>query len=225
MYEVDEILITRSELDVIDAIDNHEALTGLDKSTINNIKRLSFTMLCLAKLGTAKNEKSNGWVNTKTRDLLRLARINCSQKNGSFLISHMNAAGLLEFAKKNTNLSRRVTFIDNESEPVLFISDFRELGYAYLKYCGENIIECGQCGVLIRGTANHSRRYCNECNGSKPMISKKIKCMDCGIVFTVSAKNNKTCRCEACQSLIDTENKKLRNKRYYDKIKTATSQP
>lgn len=222
LYEVDEILITQAELDTIDTAENHPAIANLDRVTINNIKRLSFTMLCLAKLGTAKSEKTNGWVNTRTRDLLQLSRINCSQKQGSFLISHMNAAGLLEFAKKNTNLSRRVTFINNNSKPVLLISDFRELGYAYLKYLGENIIECAQCGILIRGTANHSRRYCNECNGSKPMISKKIKCVDCGVIFTVPSKNNKTDRCPNCQNDRDRENARLRKQKQREIARNVT---
>lgn len=155
-------------------------------------------MLCIAKLGAEKNPKSNGWVNTEIKELLQLSRISCTQKQGSFLISYLNAAGLLEFAKKNTNLSRRVTFIDDSSEKVLPISDFRELGYAYLKYRGENIIKCGQCGILIRGNANHSRRYCNNCNGTKLMVDKKIACIDCGVVFTVSAKDNMTTRCATC---------------------------
>lgn len=201
LCEVDEILITRAELDTIDGVDKNEIASALDNTTIENIKRLSFTMLCIAKLGVAKNEKSNGWVNTRTKDLLQFARINCPQKNGNFLISHLNSAGLIEFAKKNTNLSRRVTFINDDSEVVLRISDFRELGYAYLRYRGENIVECGQCGILIRGTANNSRRYCNECNGSNPVGKKKIVCSDCGIVFLVSAKDHMTTRCPSCYSI------------------------
>lgn len=30
------------------------------------------------------------------------------------------------------------------------------------------------------------------------MIDKKIACVDCGVVFTVSAKDNMTTRCSAC---------------------------
>lgn len=223
LYEVDEIEITDSELSVIDDIEHNDAIAGLDISDIKNIKRLSFTMLCLAKLGTAKNEKSNGWVNTQIKDLIKYSRINCSQKKTLFLISHMNAAGLLEFAKKNTNLSNRVTFINNDGNVVLHISDFRELGYTYLKYCGENMVECSQCGILIRGNANHTRRYCSDCDGSTPMVTKRISCIDCGTVFAVSAKNNKTCRCNECQRIVDIERKKERNKRYYEKNKTATN--
>lgn len=179
-------------------------------------------MLCIAKLGAEKNPKSNGWVNTEIKELLQLSRISCTQKQGSFLISYLNAAGLLEFAKKNTNLSRRVTFIDDSSEKVLPISDFRELGYAYLKHRGENIIKCGQCGILIRGNANHSRRYCNSCNGSMPMVDKKIACVDCGVVLTVSAKNNKTCRCVECQKARDKENTRKRVQRFREGSEDVT---
>lgn len=179
-------------------------------------------MLCVAKLGAEKNPKSNGWVNTEIKELLQLARISCTQKQGSFLISYLNAADLLEFAKKNTNLSRRITFIDNSGEKVLPISDFRELGYAYLKYRGENIIKCGQCGILIRGNANNSRRYCNNCNGSTPMVDKKIACVDCGVVFTVSAKNNKSCRCIECQKNADKEKTRKRVQRFRENFEDVT---
>ena len=171
--------------------------------------------MCVAKLNYIRKEKSNGWVNTDEKVIFESAGLKCTGNERSDYIADLYLAKVIEFAKKNTNLSRRVTFINNESEPVLLISDFRELGYAYLRYCGENIIECGQCGILIRGTANHSRRYCNECNGSKPMISKKVKCVDCGVEFTVNSKNNKTHRCAYCQKeyvrAYDRERKKRDN--------------
>lgn len=46
------------------------------------------------------------------------------------------------------------------------------------------------------------------------MVDKKIACVDCGVVFTVSAKNNKTCRCTECQKARDKENTRKRVQRF-----------
>lgn len=218
LYEVDEILITKDELNTIDCLCNNDTISRLDNSDIKNIKRLAFTMLCLAKLGNAKSEKYNGWVNTRTADLIKFAKINCSQKHGQRLISYLNAAGLVDLPKKNTNLSNRVTFINDCSEPALYINDFRELGYAYLKYCGENIVECNHCGILIRGNASGTKRYCNECNGSNVSSRKRITCVDCGFIFTVPSKNNRTCRCVECQEIKNREDIRKRVERYRNNI-------
>ena len=48
----------------------------------------------------------------------------------------------------------RITFMDDESEKIIFVDDWRELGYYYRRYKGENIIRCAKCGKLERGNKN-----------------------------------------------------------------------
>jgi DNA-directed RNA polymerase subunit RPC12/RpoP len=118
--------------------------------------------------------------------------------------------GLLEFPKRNDNLSMRVTFLDIDSPEEIFISDFRELGYEYLKYQGENFIRCAECGILTRGSKKNNKKYCKNCSGYIPKVTKSIVCVDCGQEFSTSAYNTKTKRCKECQSIIDREKARIR---------------
>lgn len=149
LFEIDGIWITRAELDTIEGIHNKV------------LERLAFTMLCLAKLGNARNSKNNGWVNYTAKDIYSMARISCSVIDRYEKLSQLNQLSLLEFPKKNDNLSSRVTYVDDDSEKVLFIYDFRELGYEYLKYKGENFIRCRECDILVRNNKCGDKKYCS----------------------------------------------------------------
>lgn len=186
LYEIDGVWITQAELETIESIHNKV------------LERLAFTMLCLAKLNNMKNPKNNGWVNLDAKEVFGLARIACSVVNRYERLGQLNQLSLLEFPKKNDNLSSRVTYINDDSEKVLFVSDFRELGYEYLKYKGENFIRCRECGILIRNNKSGTKKYCHACAGYIPMETKSIICVDCGEEFEVSALNNQTNRCEKC---------------------------
>ena len=203
LFEIDGIWITRAELDTIEGIHNKV------------LERLAFTMLCLAKLGNARNSKNNGWVNYTAKDIYSMARISCSVIDRYEKLSQLNQLSLLEFPKKNDNLSSRVTYVNDDSEKVLFIYDFRELGYEYLKYKGENFIRCRECDILVRNNKCGDKKYCSNCAGYVPMERKQVACVDCGVEFTVSSKNNKTHRCAYCQKeyvrAYDRERKKRDN--------------
>lgn len=203
LFEIDGIWITRAELDTIEGIHNKV------------LERLAFTMLCLAKLGNARNSKNNGWVNYTAKDIYSMARISCSVIDRYEKLSQLNQLSLLEFPKKNDNLSSRVTYVDDDSEKILFIYDFRELGYEYLKYKGENFIRCRECDILVRNNKCGDKKYCSNCAGYVPMERKQVTCVDCGVEFTVNSKNNKTHRCVYCQKeyvrAYDRERKKRDN--------------
>lgn len=201
LYEFDGVSITRSELEKIATADG-------DKE-----RRLLFTMLCLAKLGNLKRPKNNGWVNTDTKELFKMARINCRVYQRFYMIGKLGRQGFLEFPKKNGNLANRVTFIDDESEMVLLVSDFRDLGYEYMKYCGENIIRCRECGILTRGNKNGTKQYCSKCAGYTPMGAKPVTCIDCGKVFEVDANNHRTNRCDDCYKVYRNNAAKNRMRR------------
>lgn len=201
LYEIDGIWITKSEMETIQNI--HSKV----------LERLAFTMLCLAKLALRKNGNANGWVNDDTKTIFSLARISGSVVDRYCRISDLVELGLLESPKKNGLLSYRVTFIDDKSENLLFIHDFRELGYEYLKYTGQNIIRCAECGILVRGNKAGTKRYCSSCAAYTPQENKKIICIDCGKEIEVNSKNNKTCRCTECQSITNKENARLRKQK------------
>ena len=199
LFEINWVWITKAELETIHNIHNKV------------LERLAFTMLCIAKLNNMKNPKNQGWVNTDAKELFSLARISCSVVNRYERLGMLNQLGLLEFPKKNDNLSSRVTFIDDESEKIIFISDFRELGYEYLKYLGENFIRCRDCGVLIRNNKTGTKKYCSSCAGYTPQETKTIVCVDCGKEFEIVSKNTKSTRCKDCQENKNRERKRMWN--------------
>ena len=152
LREIDYIEITKSEIDTI--------------RNVCNIKyeKLLFTMLCYAKLYNKISDKNNGWVNTDIKELFRVARVSVRYRNDKFLyLNDLETAGLISFSNKNDNLNLRVTFVDNNSDTVLRIDDFRELGYEYLNYIGDGkFIRCECCKKLIRKKSN-KQKYCTDC--------------------------------------------------------------
>ena len=204
LYEISGIKITKTEMDNIKAIHNKV------------LERLMFTMLCLAKLSNEKNPKNNGWVNADSKDIFGYARISCKANEREIKIGKLWQSGLLEFSKRNDNLNCRVTFIDNESDEVLFVSDFRELGYEYLAYNGENFIRCAECGVLTRGNKAGTKKYCRNCATYTPQETKKVICIDCGKEFETVSKNNMSCRCNDCYTQYRKQYKSQKElERYY----------
>ena len=198
LFEIDGIWITKSEMNTIDSV----------KSP--SLRRVLFTLLCLAKLGMAKNPNNNGWVNHEAKEVFSLARVNCRADERYQYYSKLNQIGLLEFAKRNDNLSVRVTYIDEDSDSLFFVSDFRELGYEYLNFHGGNFTRCKKCGILIRDSKRHDKLYCSNCKGYEKQVTKKIICVDCGKEFEVDARTSNKCRCDACQrekNKINTRNR------------------
>ena len=67
---------------------------------------------------------------------------------------------------------------------------------------------CQKCGkeIAITNTTGRKRKYCPDCTEKKGTI--QAICIDCGKVFTKSAKATKTCRCAKCQRERDKELKR-----------------
>lgn len=151
---LDGIEITKKEMETVDAIDGRQ------------LKRLAFTLLCVSKYAHAVSSKNEYWVNTPDNEIMAMANINTSVKRQSQMFSQLRDFGLIRFSKRVDNLSVQVLFVDQDGEPVLHISDFRNLGYQYLKYHGEPFFVCTECGVTekIRDPAYLSRKkYCDDC--------------------------------------------------------------
>ena len=184
---VDGVRITKAEMNTIRDIGD----TALEK--------LAFTLLCLAKFKNIVNPKNNNWVNYDFKEIFALARVSCKSTARGLYLNRLYEKKLVSFSKKVDNLSIQVNYICDNSDFALFVSDFRELGYEYLKYCGENYVRCGECRILIKGNKNGTRRYCKNCAGYTPIETKKMICIDCGEEFSVSSKNNRSKRCPACQ--------------------------
>ena len=128
-------------------------------------QRLMFTLLCLAKYGNAVNPKNGGWVNIPQKDIFSLANIQLTTKRQSLMINDLWQTGMIGYSCLVDNINLQVKIMD-DGETALFVDDFRNLGYQYMRYIGGNYIECESCGLVIRQDAKHAGRpakYCKEC--------------------------------------------------------------
>lgn len=150
LAEIEYIPITKKEMDICDSLDGKPQ------------KRIMFTLVCLAKYYNAVNENNGNWVNKRDDEILKLANVTRTVKERSLMFNDFRELGLIRFSKKVDNVNINVTCIDNDGDTVLKITDFRNLGYQYLKYHGESYFECESCGLTVRRTGNR-QKYCKDC--------------------------------------------------------------
>ena len=151
--EIECIDITKSEIDKINELRGTQ------------LRRLAFTLLCLAKYWNAKSPSRDGWVSNDDPEIMKLANINTSIKRRCELIRTLMENEYVSLSKKVDNTNIKVNFIE-DGEVALKIYDFRNLGYQYLKYLGEPMYECVNCGLVTKiNNPNKGRppKYCNDC--------------------------------------------------------------
>lgn len=150
LFDIAGISITQSEMEKIQAIEG------------KMLQRLMFTMLCLAKYGNEISPTNNNWVNKKDKDIFTLSNITATLKRQSLMINDLWTLGYVGYSRVVDNINLNVKIVDNDSPEVLFVSDFRNLGNQYMRYCGEKFIECQSCGKVVRQNKN-VQKYCTEC--------------------------------------------------------------
>lgn len=160
---IDEIHITVPEMERIKKLEGKQ------------LKRLAFTLLCLAKYWLAVSPEKDCWVNTEVKEIMALANINTSIKRQCFMQGLLREEGLIQFSKKVDNTNIRVCFIE-EGDIALTITDFRNLGYQCLKYYGDPYFECANCGIVTKATnpgVGRKQKYCKKC-ASEVAIQQRI---------------------------------------------------
>ncbi len=154
---IEKIVVTDKELTKINAIEGKQ------------LKRLAFTLLCLAKYFDAINPECNHWVSCSDGDIMHMANINTSIKRQSLMYHTLNKLGLVQFSKKVDNTSVRVCFIE-DGEPAFEVTDMRNLGYQYLMCCGDTgYMKCQNCGMTVKCTnlaKGRKQKYCTGCAAS-----------------------------------------------------------
>lgn len=150
---IEGIDISKPEMDKIDALEGKQ------------IRRLAFTLLCLAKYWRIVIPNNDYWVNNKDNEIMSMANINTSIKRRSLMYWTLRECGLIQFSRKVDNTNIRVCFVE-EGEPILHITDFRNLGYQYLKFHNEPYFECQCCGITTKmsnPTKGKKQKYCKSC--------------------------------------------------------------
>lgn len=214
LSEIDYIPITQMELDTI--------------AQLNDIRleRITFVLLCYAKMYNLKTNKNNNWVNQELKTIFKNARVTVKIVDQCSMINKIKTSGLITYSKKVDNTNVKVNFIDNDTDSIMLrITDFRELGYEYLVWKGEKFFRCLECGILTRQNKQGNRKYCNLCSKYKPIETKFIICIDCGCEVKVDALDNQTNRCEECYDKYRKKYKakKEKNRRNRLKLKNVDS--
>ena len=151
---IDGIGITDKEMEKIDALPGKQ------------LRRLAFTLLCVAKYLHEVYPKTDYWVSTPDNEIMSMANINTSIRRQSSMYNQLHDAGMIRFSKKIDNLSVQVLFVE-DGEDVMRITDYRNLGYQYLRFHGEPYFVCENCGITtkIKDPAYIGRKkYCDECS-------------------------------------------------------------
>lgn len=153
IIRLDGICITQKELEKIETLGGKQA------------KRLAFTLLCVAKYWDAVSDFNNHWVNSSDKEIMQMANINTSVKRQSMMFGELRDAGFIRFSKKIDNLNVQVMFME-DGETAMFIQDFRNIGYQYLKHCGEPYFDCVNCGITVKiqePFKGRRQKYCPSC--------------------------------------------------------------
>lgn len=153
LIRIDGIDITDAEMRRIETLEGKQ------------IRRLAFTLLCVAKYWDMVSKQNNHWVNTPDREIMQMANINTSIKRQSAMFAGIRDAGMIKFSKKIDNLNVQVTFMEPGSTAI-HIQDFRNLGYQYLKYYGGPYFDCVNCGLTVKyqePSRGRKQKYCPSC--------------------------------------------------------------
>lgn len=150
---IDRICITKPEMERIDSLPGKQ------------IRRLAFSLLCIAKYLVSISENTNYWVGTPDNEIMKMANINTSIKRQSSMFGQLKDLGMIRFSKQIDNLSVQVLFAE-DGDTVMSITDFRNLGYQYMRYHGEPYFECAHCGITEKirsATQRRPQKYCAQC--------------------------------------------------------------
>lgn len=150
----------------IDGVDiSKKELSHIETLGGKQVRRLAFTILCIAKYWDLVSEQNNHWVNSPDKEIMQMANINTSIKKQSMMFSELKDSGFIRFSKKIDNLNVQVVFIE-AAETAIHIQDFRNLGYQYLKYYGGPYFECENCGITVKlqePSKGRRQKYCSSC--------------------------------------------------------------
>lgn len=189
-YNIECLQITQTELDIISSLGNLRA------------EKVLFVLLCMAKQQASSNGFTNGLVKYSITELCKTARISVPADEREYILYEIVQRGFLGYPKKNDTQCLIVNFISDD-DVVLELDemDCQELAYVYLnwKNDGKGYTRCQKCNRLIRQSKTKPRKYCEECAKYESIGTKVRTCVDCGMEFTIDARNTTKVRCDICQ--------------------------
>lgn len=166
---IESIPVTKPEMDTIQSIDGKQT------------QRLAFTLLCLSKYWKIVTGNADYWVNSKESEIMDMANINTSKKRRGMLFRTMAELGLIMLSKRVDNTNVKVNFVE-DGEVIMNITDFRNLGWQYLRYCGEPYFVCQNCGLTVKYSdpkKGRKQKFCTVCAAQVAMQQRVNSVMKC----------------------------------------------
>ena len=152
LVDIDYVPVYSNELKICDSLDGVQ------------MRRLMFTLICLARYSNMVNSMNNNWVNRQEKDILNLANLEVSIKRRSLMFNALRDCGLIGFSHRVDNLNVNVKCLSDPEVDILTmrITDFRNLGYQYMCQSDVPSLRCSVCGATIP-RKNNRQMYCREC--------------------------------------------------------------
>ena len=150
-YIIDNIKVTKSELEIISSLNNLRA------------EKILFVLLCMAKQQSMSNGFINGLVKYSIIDLCKMARVSVPADDREYILHEIVQKGMLGYPKKNNTQCLIVNFMDaGEVELEL---DCQELAYVYLnwKNNGKGYTKCQKCNGWMKQSKTKPKKYCESC--------------------------------------------------------------
>ena len=198
-------------------------VTNAELKTIKGIKgkssaMLAFTLLCLYKIEQARGGK---WISVKypISDIVALANVRCnSNAEAELMLSGLYADGLIDYTTSNNIIVKFAGDfgVETDDDIAITISDFRNVGYQYLKLIGQNVNTCSRCGIVYRRRREDSMDLCKVC--ANTTVKKTIVCIDCGKPVETDARANRQVRCPDCQKIKVREYEREKKRRQRSRV-------
>lgn len=220
---VNEIKITKSELDFIKNLDDIRK------------EKVVFVLLAVIKYYNAISDEENDVAYMKNSDICKYARITIPKQERDVFMQFLYDEGVLKRHHAAASTIKIGLFISHDINDKIILklneNDYKDLAYTYMAYLEPHKFRrCSVCGKWMRRNKQGSTK-CRECVKLSEALVKKdpiktVTCIDCGNEFYTTVLNTKSQRCESCQEQKNKELKSERNAKYYKshKIKTLASE-
>lgn len=161
LFVLKDIKISGNELNKIRSIGNLR------------LEKLAFVLLVYAKIYNQMNKNKSNWVNSELKDVYSDTKMAVSSTEQGKMIYKLKELGLVDISKRVDCTNIKVLFID-DGEVEIELDDFRDFVLVYLKWIGEKIIDCEDCGQLIKPkTKNSNIKLCTKCSHEREKKRKR----------------------------------------------------
>lgn len=212
--QVDEVCITKSELEFIKSLDDIKK------------EKIAFVLLASAKYYDAIRDTKYNTSYMKNSDICKLARVTIPVAERNVFMQFAYDCNVLSRHSRAASTEKKVLFVsqDDNDEVILRLkeNDFKDLAYTYLAYkTPHQFRRCVVCNCWMKKDSK-DRRLCKECADKEVKENdavKMIQCVDCGQSVYISVFDNETVRCEECNLIYQRARNAKKNKTYRERNK------